>query len=82
MATPMSELRQRIRETSLRQTAAAIGVSAAYLSDIMNGKRKLGPKVSEALGYERQVVRKVVYTRKNPTNRGIYANPDRGEGSR
>lgn len=47
---------------SLREAARRWGVSPAYLSDVLNGRRAPGPSVLEPLGYERVVT--VVYQRK------------------
>ncbi len=46
---------------SLRRTAAALGVSYQYLSDVLIGKCGIGPKLLEALNLKRTVVKDVVY---------------------
>lgn len=41
-----------------RELAAEIGCSAAYLSDVINGRRDPGPKILDFLGLERVLVKK------------------------
>lgn len=41
-----------------RELAAEIGCSAAYLSDVINGRREPGPKILDFLGLERVLVKK------------------------
>ena len=50
MPDPIKMLRTRMAGKSLRTLATELGISAAYLSDIMLGQRKPGPKVLTALG--------------------------------
>jgi hypothetical protein len=46
-------IRQNIEATgSLREQARLWGISAAYLSDIMNGRRNPGKKILSKLGLE------------------------------
>lgn len=50
-------LLERVREQaiaagSLRKYASSIGISAPYLSDVMNRRRDPGPTICKALGYE------------------------------
>lgn len=63
--TILRRLHAMCDETSLRQTAERLQVSAAYLSDILLGKRKPGPKILKALRIKRTVERRVLY---EPTN--------------
>jgi transcriptional regulator with XRE-family HTH domain len=42
-------LRATICESSLRTVAKKFRVSPSYLSDVMNGKRDIGPKLAKAL---------------------------------
>jgi transcriptional regulator with XRE-family HTH domain len=45
-------LRRRVHKSaSLRQAAIQFGVSAQYLSDVLCGRRRLGPTLLKALGY-------------------------------
>lgn len=44
-------LKTKQAETSLREFAKTLNVSAAYLSDIYLDRRDPGPKVARALGY-------------------------------
>ena len=39
-----------------RALSRELGVSAAYLSDVMRGRRDPGPKILDPLGYERKVI--------------------------
>ena len=48
---------------SMRKLALKIGVSAPYLSDVMNGHRMAGQKVLKYLGLRRSVTRQVQYFR-------------------
>lgn len=57
-------LQGRLDAKSLRAVAADLGISPPYLSDIMLGRRKPGPKVLKALGMERTVERVVTYRRR------------------
>ena len=55
-------LRQTIRQQgSLRKAAMFLGISAAYLSDILLGKRSPGPAILGPLGFT--VERRRVYRR-------------------
>lgn len=59
---PVAILAAQIEATSLRQTAKKYGISSAYLSDIMLGKKAPGPKVLRALGIKRTVQKTVTYS--------------------
>jgi len=39
-------------DTTQKMIAAEFGVSQAYLSDFLAGRREAGPKILKALGYE------------------------------
>jgi hypothetical protein len=52
---PLQMLRDRLKSQSLRSVARELDCSAAYLSDVMNGKRPVGPSIVEALGLEKIV---------------------------
>jgi transcriptional regulator with XRE-family HTH domain len=59
-----SEIRDRLKRCvtaagSQRALADKIGVSAPYLSDVLNGNRNPGPKVLAYLGLERHYRKKV-----------------------
>ena len=41
---------------SLREAARTWKLSAAYLSDVLNGKREPGPKILRVVGLEKRVV--------------------------
>lgn len=55
------QLASRQRCRPLREFAAEIGCTAAYLSDIYNHKRDPGPKILEYLNLTKLVVTKVEY---------------------
>jgi hypothetical protein len=50
---PVELLKERMQGRSLRALSREIPCSAPYLSDIMNGNRKAGPKILAYLGLER-----------------------------
>jgi transcriptional regulator with XRE-family HTH domain len=52
---PIRILRQRSAKTTQKQVAADLGVSAPYLSDVLAGKRDVGPKILERLGLRREI---------------------------
>ncbi|HEV2054676.1 MAG TPA: helix-turn-helix transcriptional regulator [Methylomirabilota bacterium] len=50
-------LRQRAKRAGSQQALAeTLGVTPAYLSDVLAGRREPGPKILEALRLRRQVV--------------------------
>lgn len=52
-----TELKRRIGiEGSQKNAAAVLGISPAYLSDILLGRREISATVAAALGFERLVV--------------------------
>ena len=61
MADPIKMLQARMTGRSLRSVAREIPCSAAYLSDIMLGKRNPGPRVLDYLGLDRAVDKSVKY---------------------
>ncbi len=61
MADPLKMLKARMAGRSLRSVAREIPCSAAYLSDIMLGKRTPGPRVLDYLGLTREVDKSVTY---------------------
>lgn len=53
----IQHLQQMIAQAgSQRELAIRLGVSAAYLGDVLHGKREPGSKLLKALGLERVVV--------------------------
>jgi len=46
----MDELRARLKTASQRQVARDLGISSAYLSDVLANKRGVGDKILKALG--------------------------------
>lgn len=65
-------LRARIeRAGSLRKAATELSISAAYLSDIMLGRREPGRKVCDALGIEKTVIVQCVTNYVRYTTSGV-----------
>lgn len=60
----IEKLRKDQGERSLRGYASDIGCSAAYLSDVYNGRRDPGPKLLDHLNLERQETVTVTYTKR------------------
>lgn len=58
-----SLLKARQGDRTLFELGVEIGVSPAYLCDILNGRRELGPKVLRYLGLTKAVKRVVTYRR-------------------
>jgi len=55
------------RAGSMRRLARELGVSAAYISDVMRDKRNPGPAILDPLGIECVATIKVIYRRKQPS---------------
>ena len=54
---PLAELKKLVTQCgSQRGAANFIGVSDAYLSDMLKGRRGIGPKVLEKLGLSKVIV--------------------------
>ncbi len=51
----VAELKRRLKNTSQRQLAEELDVSAAYICKILSGDRQPGRKIAEALGLRRVV---------------------------
>jgi len=47
-----SVLRKMVKQTSFRRTAAELGVTAAYVSDILKHRRGLSERIAKALGFD------------------------------
>lgn len=56
MNTPAKLLRAKMKDRSLRSLAREMGVSATYLSHVVNGKRTPGPKILGYLKMSRETV--------------------------
>ncbi len=50
------ELERMCRHRTQKSLARDLGVSLSYLNECITGRKVLGPKLLDALGYERQVV--------------------------
>jgi hypothetical protein len=48
-------LKQKQGDRSLREFAREVGVTAAYLSDIYQGRREPGPAIQRYLGVRREI---------------------------
>lgn len=59
----LSDIQGRMAGRSVRNFAAQLGVSASYLSDVLNGKATPGNKLLHPLGYhvDKTMVWKFVY---------------------
>lgn len=55
---------KEIKLTSLRKTAARVGISAAYLSDIMRRNRGISDNVANAFGFQQVIVVSVTFRKK------------------
>ena len=55
---------KEIKLTSLRKTAARVGISAAYLSDIMRRNRGISENVANAFGFQQVIVVSVTFRKK------------------
>lgn len=63
--TPMNALVKLIEDLGTQRAAASmIGVTEAYVSDIIRGRRKISKNVAKALGFDIRIKRKK-YTYKN-----------------
>ena len=60
----LGTIREAVNESSLRQTAERIGVSAAYIGDILAGNRGVSETIADAFGYEREIVTEVIFRKK------------------
>ena len=57
-------IRKRQGKSSLRLFAPTLGVSAAYLSDVYNGNRPVGPRLCAAMGYKRVKTVRIMFAKK------------------
>ena len=48
-------IREDVAKTSLRKTAIRLGISAAYLSDVLRGNRQVGEDLAACYGFSRTV---------------------------
>ena len=54
------------RRVYAKELAVAFGISEAYLSDVLNGRRGIADKLANAMGYERVVTfRRILEERNN-----------------
>jgi hypothetical protein len=60
----IKEIESRVSRSSLRKVAASVGISPAYLSDILRGNRDVSGPVAEMFGFSREVVVSVGFRRK------------------
>ena len=57
------EIREKTEASSLRQTAKEYGLSPAYLSDILAGKRDVSEHVAALFGFDKTVTTEVKFER-------------------
>jgi transcriptional regulator with XRE-family HTH domain len=57
-------IRDEISESSLRKVAVKIGISAAYLSDVMRGNRAVSESVAASFGFQREIVTEVIFRKR------------------
>jgi transcriptional regulator with XRE-family HTH domain len=50
MQTVIATLRKRCQREGQAEVARQLGVSSAYICRVLNGERRLGPKIIKALG--------------------------------
>lgn len=55
----LAVIRVRTEATSIRAVARELGLSAAYLSDILLGRRAVSETVAEAFGFQREIVTEI-----------------------
>jgi hypothetical protein len=48
-------IREDVEKSSLRKTATRIGISAAYLSDVLRGNRQVGEELAAHYGFNRTI---------------------------
>lgn len=60
----LAAIRKVVDESSLRQTAERIGVSAGYLSDVLNSNRAVSDAIADAFGFEREIVTEIIFRKK------------------
>lgn len=59
----LAVIQKEIDSNSLRRVAKRIGLSAGFMSDVMNGNRQVTDTVAKAFGFERSVVTVVTFRR-------------------
>ena len=52
---PIGVLRQRLSGRTQVSLAQELGITTSYLSDILTGRRAIGPQVLKALGLEKRI---------------------------
>ena len=60
----LKEIRRVVTESSLRQTAGRLGISPAYLSDVLNGRRDISDAMAALFGFEREVVTTISFRKR------------------
>lgn len=59
----VAEIGREVEKTSFRRLAAKTGVSHAYLSDIVSGRRDVSDTVASIFGFKKVVTTKVWFVR-------------------
>jgi plasmid maintenance system antidote protein VapI len=57
-------IRAEVAASSLTETAARLGVSISYVSDLVRGTRNVSERIAEELGFEREIQTKVSFRKK------------------
>jgi hypothetical protein len=59
------EIRAKVKTDGLRVTARRLKISPSYLSDVLNLKRGIGPKIAKILGYKRDKITVTVFRKES-----------------
>ena len=57
----LKAIKKRMEGSSIREAAEGYGISAAYLHDILRGKRAISKNAAEKFGFEQIVKKEVVF---------------------
>jgi DNA-binding transcriptional regulator YdaS (Cro superfamily) len=63
MLDPIAMLLSRLNGRTAASLAKEIGISEPLLSQVLSGKRRVGPKILRYLNLERRIVTQVTYRR-------------------
>jgi plasmid maintenance system antidote protein VapI len=60
--TPLEALRAKIKALGSQSAVAReLGITRAYMSDIVRGRRGISPRIANSLGFKKRVVFEVEY---------------------
>jgi transcriptional regulator with XRE-family HTH domain len=57
----LNAIRAEVKNSSVRAVARRIGVSAAYISDVLLDKRQVSERLARLFGFEREIIKEVVF---------------------